>query len=231
MKIGILQTGHVPENLVAAHGEYPEMFKRLLDGHGFEFENFAVVDGVFPPDASSCDGWLITGSRHGAYEDHAWIPPLEELIRDSIARGIPVVGICFGHQIMAQAMGGKVEKFSGGWGLGHETYRTDSGNMGLLALHQDQVVEKPEGAEVIASTDFCPLAGLSYGNTAISYQPHPEFTPEYLADLIEERRGGVIPEETAARALPGIGNENDSARIADRIARFFKDAQARSKAA
>ncbi len=110
MQIGILQTGMAPDVLAPTMGDYPGMFARLLDGNGFSFRTYAVVKGEFPASATDCDGWLITGSRHGVYEDHPWIPPLEQLIRDAFASHVPVVGICFGHQIVAQAMGGKVEK-------------------------------------------------------------------------------------------------------------------------
>ncbi len=81
MKIGILQTGHAPEPLERSFGDYDLMFQQLLDGNDFEFVTYAVADDVFPDSASDCDGWVITGSRHGAYEDHPWIPKLEQLIR------------------------------------------------------------------------------------------------------------------------------------------------------
>ena len=122
MKIGILQTGHAPDALIDDTGDYDEMFRDLLGGHGFTFATFAVVDGQFPDSAKDADGWLITGSRHGAYDDLPWIPPLEDLIRDIHARGLPLIGVCFGHQIIAQALGGKVEKFKGGWAIGRTTY-------------------------------------------------------------------------------------------------------------
>ena len=114
MKIGILQTGHSPDNMKDALGDYGDMFVKLLGGHGFDFQIWSVVDGDFPASAVDADGWLITGSKHGAYEDHDWIPPLEQLIRAIREAGRPLVGICFGHQIIAQALGGKVEKFAGG---------------------------------------------------------------------------------------------------------------------
>ncbi len=114
MRIGILQTGLAPENLSPAMGDYPDMFARLLDGQGFTFQTWRVVEGEFPADVHAADGWLITGSRHGVYEDHPWIAPLEQFIRDAYAAHVPLVGICFGHQIVAQAMGGRVERFAGG---------------------------------------------------------------------------------------------------------------------
>ena len=109
MLIGILQTGQAPDVLIEKSGDYPDMFERLLAGYGFAFRSFRVVDGEFPADVQACDGWLITGSRHGAYEDHAWIPPLEAFIRDAYAAHVPLVGICFGHQIIAQGRQDRTE--------------------------------------------------------------------------------------------------------------------------
>jgi len=234
MKIGILQTGHVPEELVPEHGEYPTMFEELLSGHGFTFENFPVVENRFPGSVHDADGWLITGSRHGAYEDHDWIPPLEDFIRSAFSAGVPLVGICFGHQIIAQALGGKVIKFPGGWGVGEVVYHMDGGDKKILAMHQDQVIERPEMASVIAHSDFCANAGLAYkgatgDTTALTFQPHPEFSPEYMRDLIESRMGR-IPVDQAKAAMAAVGDENDSPEIAQMIAGFFKQA-AREQAA
>lgn len=230
MKIGILQTGHVPEPLVAKHGEYPSMFERLLDGNGFSFQTFRVVDNEFPEDVHSCDAWLVTGSAHGAYEPHAFIPPLEDFIRDAYSSGVPIAGICFGHQIMAQALGGKVVKFAGGWGVGHTEYFMPDKKRSILAMHQDQVIEKPEDAEVIASTDFCANAGLAYKGKAISFQPHPEFTPEYMRDLIRYKAGKGLPVEQAEAALAALPDHNDSGEIAKQLVDFFVRARAEQAA-
>lgn len=224
MKIGILQTGYIPDDLTEKHEQYPEMFKTLLDGHGFEWETYDILKNKFPENAKACDGWLITGSRHGAYEDHAWIPPLEEFIRSVYAQNVPIVGICFGHQIMAQALGGKVENFGGIWGVGRTEYETDEGTISIMAMHQDQVVKKPEEAEVIASTDFCKFAGLAYKNRAMSIQPHPEFSTEFTRDLIELRKGQAISTDQAEAALSDIEGHLDTQKLSDQIADFFKTA-------
>lgn len=225
MKIGILQTGYVPEELSAEHGDYPQMFKKLLNEEDFEFESFAIVDNIFPKSIDECDAWLVTGSKHGAYEDHVWIPPLEDLIRKIYAANIPLVGICFGHQIMAQALGGKVAKFGGLWGVGAQEYsHPDGTKTRLLAMHQDQVVEKPEEAEVIATNDFCQFAGLAYKKRALSFQPHPEFTPHFMEQLIKARAGTAIPMEQATPALQDVLAANDASLYAKKIASFLKGA-------
>ncbi|MFQ5438169.1 MAG: type 1 glutamine amidotransferase, partial [Paracoccaceae bacterium] len=194
MKIGILLSGHIPEEMADAFGDYGAIFARLLGGNGFTFETFAVVDGVFPQDIASADGWLITGSRHATYEDHPWIPALEDFLRAAYGADVPIVGICFGHQILAQALGGKVEKFNGGWSVGATDYRLNGSDRSLTlnAWHQDQVVGLPADANVLASSSGCKNAFLVYGQRAFSIQPHPEFSPEFLEGLIDGRGRGVV---------------------------------------
>jgi GMP synthase-like glutamine amidotransferase len=222
MLIGILQTGLAPDALAPQFGEYPAMFKRLLGGYGLGFRTYAVVDGAMPGSASECDGWLITGSRHGAYEDHAWIPPLEQLIRDAIATHVPVVGICFGHQIVAQAMGGRVEKYAGGWSVGATDYDFDGESITLNAWHQDQVIQVPKGAKVIASNDFCANAALAYDNDALTIQAHPEYGSDFINGLMQTRGKGVVPDALMAAATARLETPLQHGVIADRIAAFFK---------
>lgn len=223
MKIGILQTGLVAPELAQEHGEYPDMFMRLLGGHGFDFETWSVVRDDFPERPEAAEGWLITGSKFGAYEDHPWIQRLEQLIRDIVAADKPLVGICFGHQIMAQALGGRVEKFSGGWAIGPQTYEFADGPRTVQAWHQDQVTQAPEGAETVASNDFCRHAALLYPGKAYSVQAHPEIEAPYALGLVEVRGPGLIPEAQLAAARANIDMPLQSADLADQFARFFRD--------
>lgn len=221
MKIGILQTGHSPEEL-SHEGNYDAMFAKMLAGHGFSFETYPVVDGVFPDGPEVCDGWLITGSKHGAYEDHEWIAPLEELIRAINAQKRPLVGICFGHQIIAQALGGKVVKFHGGWSVGATEYNRDGETISVNAWHQDQVVQRPEGARVTGSSAFCENAFLAYGDHIWTSQPHPEFANSFVDGLIRTRGKGVVPEPILKAAAERIETPLNSDKIATEIAEFFK---------
>ena len=147
MLIGILQCGHAPDDVQAKHGDFDTMFAHLLQGKGFTFKTWDVVDQIFPSSPLEADGWLISGSKHGAYEDHAFIKPLSELIKNIYASAQPMVGVCFGHQLIAQALGGKVEKFNGGWAIGRQNYTFGThGAVTLNAWHQDQVTALPPGA-------------------------------------------------------------------------------------
>lgn len=222
MRIGILQTGHVPDVLVAQSGTYPDMFRRLLADQGFSFQDYAVVDMEFPASVHDCDGWLLTGSRHGAYEDHPFIPPLEAFIRAAYAAGVPMVGICFGHQIIAQALGGKVERFEDGWAVGPQEYDFGGETVRLNAWHRDQVTIPPPGAATIATHPFCAHAALIYGDRAFTVQAHPEFRPDYVAGLMETRGPGLVPAPLMDQARARLDQPLDDQTLAARIAAFFK---------
>lgn len=221
MKIGILQTGHAPDEVQGALGDYSDMFQRLLAGHDFTFQTWNVVDMDFPTGPNDADAWLITGSKHGAYEDHPFIPPLEDLIRAIKAADVPLVGVCFGHQIIAQALGGKVEKFAGGWSVGHQTYDFEGTDVSLNAWHQDQVVVRPEGATVVASSDFCENAALVYGDKVFTVQAHPEFTATMIDGLITHR-GGAVPAPQVASARENLARPTANLHLAARMAAVLK---------
>lgn len=219
MKIGILETGEVHPALRADHGVYPAMFERLLvaEDPALEFVTVRVVAGERPDAPDSADAWLVTGSRHGVYDALPWMAPLAAFLRDCIAARVPVVGVCFGHQILAEALGGRVEKSDRGWGVGVQDYTlvvrpswlADAPDViSVGAMHQDQIVEMPRGAVVLAQTAHCPHAVLAYGNPerpdAISLQPHPEFDADFLDALIAMRAGDVIPEDLAGQARASL---------------------------
>ena len=227
MLIGILQTGLAPDALKDDLGDYPDMFARLLKGHGFTFRTYLVVEGEFPAAATDCDGWLITGSRHGTYEDHPWIAPLERFIRASFAAHVPMVGVCFGHQIIAQAMGGKVERHDGGWAVGATDYDFGDQRLRLNAWHRDQVTRVPAGARVVASNEFCANAALLYDH-AFTVQAHPEFRPEFIDGLMKTRGKGLVPDQVMADAALRLTEPLQDQTMADQIAAFFKANRAKT---
>lgn len=225
MKIGILMTGHPPDSMRNG-GLYDQYFARLLDGHGFTFQGWCVCDGDFPGDVADADGWLITGSKHGAYEAHDWIPPLEAFIRATHAARRPMIGVCFGHQIIAQAMGGRVAKFDGGWSVGRTEYEMGGKRVAMNAWHQDQIVEKPASAEVIAKSTFCENAGLLYGDLMWTIQPHPEYGSDFIDGLIRTRGKGVVPDALLHAASNRLDDPTDRMEVAETMAAFFKKERA-----
>ena len=243
MKIGILETGLLRDRMKPRFDPYPVMFADFLGlaHRDFEFETVSVIRGEVADSIYDCDGWLITGSRHGVYEDLDWMPPLRDFIRQLAAAEHPLIGVCFGHQIIAQALGGEVVKSDKGWGVGLHRYQVGqqypwmqvcSEQAGIYAFHQDQVVGLPDKAEVFLSSEFCPYAGLSYGESIISVQGHPEFAQAYEVALLEAYGGSVVPEEVSERALGGIraGNQPDTELLANWFAQFFLSCKASSAA-
>jgi GMP synthase-like glutamine amidotransferase len=224
MKLAILETGRPPGQLASEFGDYPAMFEELL-GPGFEVETFDVQAGELP-EPNEHDAVLITGSPAGVYEPLPWIEPMLTFIRS--ATDSRMVGVCFGHQAMAQALGGRVEKSDKGWGAGlhryeivrQEPWMDGANSIADPASHQDQVVLQPPHTEVIVASDFTPLAGLAWTDRpAISFQFHPEFSPAFAKALIE-RRYDVVPDPDAA--IASLDAPNDNARVAGWIRRFLK---------
>ncbi len=226
MRIGILQCGQSPAQLKRDLGDYPDMFVRLLAGRGFDFTTWHVEGMEFPGDIHDADGWLLTGSRHGAYEDHAFIPPLEEFIRQVHDAGVPMVGICFGHQVIAQALGGTVVKHPGGWAVGAQDYDFGGQPVTLNAWHQDQVVALPPGAQVAGRNAFCENAALIYGDRAFTVQAHPEFGDDFVQGLMDTRAKGVVPDDLLAGAAARMGQAQGASLLAERIEAFFKQPRA-----
>jgi len=223
-RIGILIAGHIPEELSGRFGHYGTMFSEFLGPESFDYASYFVVDGHVPDDPDKADGWLITGSRYGVYEDHPWIRRLEEFVRAIRDAGKPLVGVCFGHQVIAKALGGTVEKFALGWTAGATRYTgmNGAGDLTLLAWHQDQVIVPPAEARISATSPFCAHAALSYGDWAISFQAHPEFSSSYFSALVEARRT-LVGENVACLALADTENTS-SPQVAKLIADHFRRA-------
>lgn len=232
MKLSLIQPTDVPGPLRDRFGAYHLMFERLLAGQGFTFETIKLSEGESLPDPRSLDATLIMGSAAGVYDTHyEWMEPLRQFIRGAYASNIPMVGICFGHQIMADALGGDVRKSDRGWGLGRHVYEVTSrsgviaGNLPAFAIacsHQDQVLMPPVEAETFLRSDFTPHAGLVYRNgAALSLQPHPEFEDDYTIALAELRRGKA-PDDIVDTALASLSRASDSREMAGYLAAFLR---------
>lgn len=224
MTIAILETGAPPGDLAARFGTYPDMFSVML-GTG-KLPSYDVASQPLP-DHSAHEGYVITGSPAGVYDALPWIGRLEDWLRAAPAR-TRLVGICFGHQVMAQAFGGAVEKSEKGWGVGLHEYAVmarkpwmdEALSVAIPASHQDQVVAAPPDTDVTLVSEFTPYAGLAWRDrAAISFQCHPEFGPAYAKALVEERRGRLPDPDSAIASLNGY---NDNARVAGWIGNFLR---------
>lgn len=226
MKLAILETGRPPGDLEARFGDYPAMFGRML-GDGFEIATYDAQNGHLPAHPAEHHAYLITGSPAGVYDPYPWIAPLQDFIRS--AQDAKMVGICFGHQIMAEALGGHVEKSDRGWGAGLHRYSVvgrgpwmnGEQSIAIPASHQDQVIVQPPNSAVVVSSDFTPYAGLAWTDRpAISFQFHPEFSPDFAKALIEARYDRVSNPDAAIASLDA---PNDSADVATWIRRFLTE--------
>jgi GMP synthase-like glutamine amidotransferase len=238
MKLTIVQTGAVPAPLQAHFIAYPLMFRRMFDqtGMGFSYDDVNAEAGQALPDPADLEGIVITGSPAGVYENHAWLPPLRAFIQAAYAAGTPMLGICFGHQIMADALGGDVRKSDKGWGLGRHSYSVRQrpafmadapASLTVACSHQDQVLVPPPEADVILGSDFAPNAGLYYrSGRALSFQPHPEFEDDYARALVELRRGKA-DDTIVDAAMESFANASDSMRLSAYIAGFLQEAAGR----
>jgi len=232
MKLTLIQPTDVPGPLRDRFGAYHLMFERMFSDAGFKFETVCLSAGQTLPDPATLEATLIMGSAAGVYDSHyTWMEPLRDYIRKAYAARTPMVGICFGHQIMAHALGGDVRKSEKGWGLGRHVYDVRSrpapigGDLPAFAIacsHQDQVIAPPADAETFLSSDFTPHAGLFYRNgAAMSLQPHPEFDDDYTLALAELRRGKA-PDHVIETALASISRKSDSREIAGYLAAFLR---------
>ncbi len=232
MKIGILQCDDVRPELLPAYGNYPVMFETLFSkvDADFEYQTWRVLDGKLPESTELCDGWLITGSRHAAYESHDWMLPLFDFIRTLHQQDKKLIGICFGHQAVAEALGGTVVNSDKGWGLGvaenqvvqkKSWMQPGTETFALLVSHQDQVVEPGNGGVTLIESDFCPHFMVQYNENMLTIQGHPEFSCSLARDLMELRRESV-EKDVVDEAIASLLQPVDDIICARWMVHFFK---------
>lgn len=229
MRVGLLVCDHVREEFRGLAGDYPDMFEALL-GDRVELVPYGLVDGEFPAGPEVCDAWITTGSRQSVYDDIPWIHRFAQLTRAIAASDRRLVGVCFGQQMIAHALGGKVEPARQGWGVGIKSVQVTepawwmdppADSFRILNSHRDQVIELPPGATVIGSNEHCPVSALTLGERIMGLQGHPEFVPEYSAALMEARRGTLIPDSVVDAGLASLELEPDRPVLASWIRRFL----------
>ncbi len=240
MITGILETDIVDKNIRKQQGSYADMFQRLFLSvdSSIEFRVYRVIDGEYPDSLDECNAYVITGSKFSAYENIPWIEKLRQYIVELNKKKIKLIGICFGHQIIAQALGGRVEKSKKGWGVGNTSSdilltrswmnvvpEDDvSKQFSLLVTHQDQVTRLPSGAECIAGNPFCEIAGFQIENHILTFQGHPEFSVDYLKYLLDKRRD-IIGENKYNAAIESMKNGVDAQLVAQWIISFCCNAR------
>ena len=231
LTLGLLVCDHVLERFQPIAGDYPEIFAAFfaqIDA-GIEWRVYDVGVGESPTVLDECDAYVITGSRASAYEEQDWIIGLKGLVRDIYRAGVPLVGICFGHQVVAEALGGRVVKAATGWGVGRHdvtiTQREDwmepfASTVGLLYLHQDQVVELPPGAMLLGQSAHCPVAIYRIDQQILCIQAHPELSRPFLAAVLKDRRPRIGDAKVDA-ALAVLADPTHELLIARWIMRFL----------
>ncbi len=228
MNIGLLQCDHVADRFQPIAGDYPEMFGALFGRH-FNLIPYDVCNGVWPASLHECKGYICTGSRASVYDDVAWIHDLKTFVRRVYETRTPFIGICFGHQMMAEALGGKVEKSSSGWGVGIQAVeitrveawmQPPQTTLKLHYMHQDQVVRLPDNSVVLGRSGHCPIAAFRVGESMLGLQAHPEFTHEYSEALLADRiaRIGI---ERVAEARASFVHRTDETVFRQWVAEFL----------
>lgn len=241
LRIGILETGHNSEQLACRFGRFFDNFQRWLSVHQDEFpielKAYWVENGELPARVDECDAYIITGSAAAVYDEHAWLSAARVFVQALLAARIKMLGVCFGHQLIVDALGGRVEKSAKGWGVGRHTYNVTQTmpwmtpqlpSFSLLACHQDQVVELPPGTQVLASSAFCEYAMLRIGEQVLTVQAHPEFSADYAQSLYELRRDR-FGDEVTEQGLSTVAQRTDADGFARWVLRFFNEPSSESR--
>ena len=220
LTIGILLTDHVLEDLQVKHGDQNDFYDKIFSEAGpyIKLKIYDVTANEYPQEIEECDGYLITGSKLSVYDDVQWIRDLENFVCLLNNNKKPLLGICFGHQLIAKALGGEVSKARVGWVLGLQEYVFHNNfpwienlneNVKLIHSHQDQVIQLPEGTTLVASNDSVPNAMYFIGDHIMSIQGHPEFTNEYAYDVVCKRKD-ILGEERFQLAEESLLNKQSN---------------------
>lgn len=235
MKICILDNDTLDAAVAPTYSSYGAMFVRLLRDAGAKdwlFELFDTQKGEYPASFDGYDAVLLTGSRADSFSSDPWVVELRKQVELLLRDKKKLVGVCFGHQLIALCMGAKVGRAPQGWGAGRMRYDWHAPNLpnaegrteiALLASHQDQVFELPDGATLLASSDFCPVAAFAVGEQVFCVQPHPEFVEDYSAYLLNRRREH-LGEDTYTTSTNSLALGHDGQHVARMMVAFVEGA-------
>nr|WP_306671502.1 type 1 glutamine amidotransferase [Endozoicomonas sp. ONNA2] len=230
-RLGILLCDeHHPDSIKrfgSFDNDYKMMVERVMPGQ-WQYSVWRCYQDSFPSSVDQCDAWVISGSKSSAYDSEPWILKLKRLIVDLAMSDSLLVGICFGHQIIHQSLGGRVQKFPGGWGLGAYPVKalSDFGSfksgstIRVLAVHQDQVDLLAPGFSLLATSDFCENAITRRSSKILTWQAHPEFIDGFFIDVCARLRT-MVADRLIDQAVGAIGLPDDRHQAGKTIVHFL----------
>ncbi len=230
LQIGILETGQNRPELVEEFGTFAGWFEDLFAGSSLDlsFATFVVCKDEFPSHPEACHAYIITGSAASSNDSDAWIRRLEEFIRIS-SKSVPIIGVCFGHQVVHKALGGRVERAKQGWGVGVHDYEVINAptwmagppsQFSFCASHNDQVVEAAPESNIIARSEFCPIAATTVGSNVLTVQSHPEMRKAFSRELYGIRRE-LLGDQLADDAIASLGKPTNEQVFVNMVEQFL----------
>ncbi len=230
MKLCILENDYLDPTVAAAYQGYGAMFERLLRDAGAtgEFDIFNTVKGQYPETFDAYDAVLLTGSRADCFSQEPWVLELRQKVKALLDAKKKLIGVCFGHQLIALCLGAQVGRAPQGWGAGRMQYQwlapdlpqaQGRSDIALLASHQDQVFDLPAGARLLASSEFCPVAAFAVQDHVFCVQAHPEFVEDYSSFLLNKRRA-LLGEEKYSTCMQGLAQGHEGLAVARMMVAF-----------
>ncbi|MES2880120.1 MAG: amidotransferase [Pseudomonadota bacterium] len=235
MKLCVLDNDVLDPEVAPTYTSYGAMCVRLLrdaGAQGWSFDLFNTMQGQYPASFDDYDAVLLTGSKADAFSQEPWVLELRRHVEHLLQTKKKLVGVCFGHQLIALCLGAKVGRAPQGWGTGRMSYQWHAPEMAqsqgrtevsLLASHQDQVFDLPPGATLLASSEFCPVAAFAVGKEVFCVQPHPEFVEDYSAYLLN-KRSEALGETHYTNSMNSLALGHDGLHVARMIVAFLENA-------
>jgi GMP synthase-like glutamine amidotransferase len=235
MKLCILENDSLDPVVEATYIGYGTMFERLLRAAGAsgQFDIFNTVKGQYPDSFDTYDAVLLTGSKADSFSQEPWVLTLKEKVQELLLAKKKLIGVCFGHQLIALCLGAPVGRASQGWGAGRMLYQwlapelaQGRSEIALLASHQDQVLDLPTGAKLLGTSKFCPVAAYAVEDHVFCVQPHPEFVEDYSAFLLNKRRT-TLGEELYTAGTQSLAQGHDGLTVAQMMVAFVGGTESR----